>query len=153
MSQLPTEGARLGAELGTAVVLFHEAVAGRLGLSAADYRALGLINRHGPLTAGRLAEETGLSPGAVTGLIDRLDRAGQVRRVGDPADRRRTLVAAVAAPGDSAELFAGLGRAMSELMARYDAAEMAVITDYVTRSVEVLRAETRKLSAGDSAGS
>src|SRR5699024_4194273 len=63
-------------DLSTAVVLFHEAIAQRLGLSAADLKALGLIMRDGPLTAGALAQRTGLTPGAVTGLVDRLEHAG-----------------------------------------------------------------------------
>src|SRR5262245_33252986 len=92
-------GADLGWELSTAVVLFHEAVAARLGLSAADHRALGLISRSGAVTAGELAQRTGLSPGAVTGLVDRLEQGGHVRRTRDPADRRRVLVEPVSAPG------------------------------------------------------
>lgn len=137
-------GAALGRELSTAVVMFHEAVGAHLGVSAGDQRALTLIGREGPLSAGDLAEKTGLTPGAVTGMIDRLERAGLVRREHDANDRRRVLVTATAGRPD---VFGGLAAAMNELTARYDEAELEVIADYLTRTVDILREETRKLTA------
>ncbi|OOC54393.1 MULTISPECIES: MarR family winged helix-turn-helix transcriptional regulator [Nocardiopsis] len=152
MSDADTDPAATGAELGwrlsTAVVLFHEAVGQRLGLRALDHRALGLIEREGPLTAGALAELTGLTPGAVTGLVDRLSRLGYVRRVPDPADRRRVLVSAdTEARPDLADAFTGLSRAMGDLVAKYDDTELAAITDYVTNTIDILYAQTRRLGA------
>ncbi|MBB4932940.1 DNA-binding MarR family transcriptional regulator [Lipingzhangella halophila] len=145
-------GADLGWRLSTAVVLFHEAVGQRLGLRALDHRALGLIEREGPLTAGALAELTGLTPGAVTGLVDRLCRLDYVRRTPDPADRRRILISVdPETRSDFTDTFAGLARAMGDLVARYDDTELAVITDYVTNTIDILHAETRRLSSpGDS---
>lgn len=141
------DGAALGRELSTAVVLFHEAVGQRLGLSAADLKALGIILRTGPLTAGMLARHTGLTAGAVTGLVDRLERAGYVRRVPDTADRRRVLVSPVAdRPTDLGRIFERLGSEMSAFMARYDEQQIVTIVDYVSRTTEVLRAQTRRLS-------
>lgn len=142
------DAAEWGRRLSTAVVMFHEAVGQRLGLSAADQRALALIRREAPLTAGHLAELTGLTPGAVTGLIDRLQRAGLVQRVPDPADRRRVLVAPVAGPPVDADAFAELGRDMAAVMAKYDARERAVIADYVQNTIEVLERQTRRLTGG-----
>jgi DNA-binding MarR family transcriptional regulator len=144
------DGGDLGRQLSTAVVLFHEAVGQRLGLRALDHRALGMIEREGPLTAGALAELTGLTPGAVTGLVDRLHRLGYVRRVPDPADRRRVLVSAdVEARPEHTDAFAGLSRAMGELMAGYDEAERAVIADYVTKTIDILHSQTRRLSESE----
>lgn len=74
------------------VVLHNHAVAGRLGLGASDSQFLSLLNLHGPLTPGRLAELTGLSTGTVTGVVDRLERAGLVERTRDAGDRRKVLV-------------------------------------------------------------
>ena len=135
--------ARLGRELSTAVVMFHEAVGAYLGVSAGDQRALTLIGGDGPMSAGELAEKTGLTPGAVTGMIDRLERAGLARREHDAADRRRVLVTATAGRPD---VFAGLAAAMNTLTARYSEAELRVIADYITRTIDILREETRKLS-------
>ena len=143
--------AALGAELSTAVILFHEAIGHRLGLSAADQRALRIIAGRGPLTAGTLAQLTGLSPGAVTGLVDRLERGGHVTRAADPADRRRIVISAAPtpAPGTGAgigDAFARLGAAMSAMTSRYDEKEAAAIADFVHRTIEILREQTRLLS-------
>src|SRR5918999_1611790 len=103
-----------GAELSPAVVLSQGGVGRRLGLGAVEQRALGLVQRGGPLTAGALARQTGLTSGAVTGLVDRLERAGYIRRVPDQADRRRVLVAAVPERRpDLDRLFGELGREMA----------------------------------------
>ena len=142
------DGAELGWELSTAVVLFHEAVGRRLGLSAVEHKALGLVQRGGPLTAGALARQTGLTSGAVTGLVDRLERAGYVRRVPDQADRRRVLVAAVPERRpDLDRLFGELGREMAAFMARYDEQELAAIGDWIVNTIRVLRAQTERLAA------
>jgi DNA-binding MarR family transcriptional regulator len=71
---------------------FDEAVADALGVNRTDMRCLDTLDREGPVSAGRLAEATGLTSGAITTALDRLERAGYARRVGDPADRRRVLV-------------------------------------------------------------
>ncbi|KOX20944.1 MarR family transcriptional regulator [Saccharothrix sp. NRRL B-16348] len=133
-----------GRELSTAVVAFHEAVGARLGVTAVDQRALALIAGKGPLSAGELAKEINLTPGAITGVADRLERAGLVRREPDPGDRRRVVITAI--PGAFGQVFAGLGAAMGEVAARYSPAEQQVIADWVVRTVDVLKEQTRLLS-------
>jgi DNA-binding MarR family transcriptional regulator len=81
----------------------HEA-SHRLGLGSTDVRFLTLLDHHGPLTPGRLAALTGLTTGSVTGVIDRLERAGFVGRERDATDRRKVRV--VPAP-EAAERLAG----------------------------------------------
>ncbi|MBB5955203.1 DNA-binding MarR family transcriptional regulator [Saccharothrix tamanrassetensis] len=136
----------LGRELSTAVVAYHEAVGAHLGVTAVDQRALALIGRHGPLSAGDLAKRIGLTPGAVTGVIDRLERAGLARRDPDPEDRRRVVVTAI---GDGfGRVFAGLSAAMGELTSRYSPEQQEVIADWVTRAIDVLREQTRRLTEG-----
>lgn len=139
------QGDALGRELSTAVVAFHEAVGTYLGVSAVDQRALGIIGARGPLSAGALAKEIGLTPGAVTGMVDRLARAGLVKRTPDPADRRRVVIT-VAGRAVFGDVFTGLATAMNEMVARYSVAEQQVIADYVTRTIEILREQTRELS-------
>ena len=83
----------LGRETSTLTVLRHARIAEKMGLSATDHKALDLVRQaEGALTAGRIAELTALSTGAVTGVIDRLEKAGFVRRVRDRQDRRKVLV-------------------------------------------------------------
>jgi DNA-binding MarR family transcriptional regulator len=76
----------------TATDRFDQAVADTLGLNRTDMRCLDVLDREGPQPAGRLAEATGLTTGAITAVVDRLERAGHVRRTRDTADRRRVLV-------------------------------------------------------------
>ncbi|BCJ68478.1 MarR family winged helix-turn-helix transcriptional regulator [Polymorphospora rubra] len=147
MGENPTD---LGWELSTAIVLFHEAIARRLGLNAAEHKALGMIIRAGPLPTGALAPLLGVGASAVTGIVDRLERAGYVRREPDPADRRRILVAAdpTRAP-DLTDIFADLGREMGAFMSRYDEREMAAVVDYVTNTIRVLKTRTARLAEKD----
>jgi DNA-binding MarR family transcriptional regulator len=76
---------------GHAVVL-SQLIADKTDLSPTDLETLGFLQQEGPATAGRLAQVTGLTTGAVTRMIDRLERARYVRRRDDPADRRRVVV-------------------------------------------------------------
>ncbi|OXM62692.1 MarR family winged helix-turn-helix transcriptional regulator [Amycolatopsis vastitatis] len=138
------EGRDAGRELSTAVVAFHEAVGASLGVTAVDQRALAVIAGAGSVSAGDLAKEIGLTPGAVTGVVDRLERAGLAQRAPDPADRRRLVITAV--PGAFGKVFAGLDAAMAKLMAGYSPAEQAVIADWVANTVDVLREQTRLLT-------
>ena len=72
--------------------MLDEAAGAYLGINLTDGRALDIIDRHGRITAGDLARELRLSSGAVTTLVDRLERAGLARRIPDDEDRRRVLV-------------------------------------------------------------
>ena len=84
---------QLNRELSTVMVLFHSRIAEQMGLSGTDHKCLELVLRaEEPITAGRIAQLSGLSTGAVTGVIDRLEQRGFVRRVRDPHDRRKVLV-------------------------------------------------------------
>src|ERR1700733_11041636 len=83
-------------------VLHSQAVAGRLGINSTDLECLDLVER-GPVAAGALAGATGLTTGAITGVIDRLERAGFVRREADSADRRKVLVRALPKVAEEAE--------------------------------------------------
>jgi DNA-binding MarR family transcriptional regulator len=71
---------------------FDNRAAKALGVNLTDLHALNIVENHGGLTAGALAAEAGLTSGAVTGVVDRLERAGYARRVPDPADRRRVNI-------------------------------------------------------------
>ena len=89
------------------------------------------------MTAGRLAELSGLTTGAITGVINRLEQAGFVRREQDPTDRRRVIVHAVpdsAAARKAAKFFEGMANASVALCDRYSDADLALILDFVSRA-------------------
>jgi DNA-binding MarR family transcriptional regulator len=143
---------QLGRELSARTLMFHAAVSDRVGLSAVEHKALDLLSRAGALTAGQLAELTGLTTGAITGLVDRLEKAGFVRRDSHPSDRRKVVIQPVLEKmeADLAPLFADLGQQMEELLSGYSDQELAIIQDFVSRSITVLQAETTKLSEDSS---
>lgn len=82
----------LGRELSDATLRLHHTIAQKAGLSGTDHKYLGILARLGPMTAGELGRHSGLSSGAVTGLIDRLEAKELVYRQADAEDRRKTLV-------------------------------------------------------------
>src|SRR5437763_15469371 len=86
---------RLGRQLSSATIMFHQAVADHFGLNPTDHKCMDLLFTKGPMTAGELADVTGLTTGAITGVIDRLEGDGFVRREDDPNDRRRVIVRVV----------------------------------------------------------
>ncbi|HET6499498.1 MAG TPA: MarR family transcriptional regulator [Amycolatopsis sp.] len=133
----------LGREMSTLAVLRHARIAERLGLSGTDHKALDLASRaEGPLTAGRIARLTGLSTGAVTGVIDRLERAGFVRRVRDTEDRRKVLVEILPVDEEKyAPLFASALIATEKVLERFSPRERASIERYQRELVELMRAD------------
>jgi DNA-binding MarR family transcriptional regulator len=141
--------ATLGRELSQATVLFHTQIAEHVGLSATDHKCLDLaVQAEHPLTAGQIAELSGLSTGAVTGVIDRLERAGFVRRVRDPHDRRKVLVevsrGSLSRYGNA---YTGLQSALDSALKGYTEDELKAVERFVVTMVQVLRGEAQKLAA------
>ena len=134
--------------------LFGQTVAIRFGLSESDIEALEvLMDTKGSATAGMLSDLMGLTTGAVTRVIDRLEQAGYVRRVPDPADRRRVIVEVV--PDKVASVQATLGRvgeASTEEIGHYSEAELAVIDDFLTRMAAITREEAAALRQAQAQG-
>jgi len=143
-------GDTLGRELSTAVVLFHEAIAAQLGMSATEWKCLSLLDQHGPATAGRLAQLSGFTTGAITGIVDRLERAGYVRREPHPSDRRSIIIRSLGLgelKSKIGPIFVSLGRAIAALNARYSPVELSAIQSYLEGMTHVLRAETARLTS------
>jgi DNA-binding MarR family transcriptional regulator len=123
-----------------AVVLFHSSVAQSMGLDPTAYKALFLLNRLGPLSAGDLSRETGLATASVTDLIDRLVAKGYVSRGPHPTDRRRIVVTLIEASVTGARRDFGVPNpSLAELCKRYDVQELALIADFLTRNAQRLR--------------
>jgi DNA-binding MarR family transcriptional regulator len=146
--------ASLGRQLSQATVLFHTQIAEHVGLSATDHKCLDLaVQADHPLTAGQIAELSGLSTGAVTGVIDRLERAGFVRRVRDPHDRRKVLVevsrGSLARYGNA---YDGLTSALDRTLADYTEDELKAVERFVTTMVQALTGEAQRLAARGASG-
>lgn len=117
---------------------FEDAAAEYFGVNRTAMRCMDVLERVGRLTAGEIATETGLTSGAVTALLDRLERVGYVLRVRDPADRRRVWVELTELARKRAEeVYGPLSGAMSEFD-RYSDAEMRLITAYIERGSVLL---------------
>ena len=128
-------------------VLHGQAVARRVGVNSTDLECLDLILMSGPSTAGEIARHTGLTSGAVTGLIDRLERLGLVERTADPADRRKVLVRVREDRiGPIAALYTPLEKAMQALLAGYSREELKVLIDFAEKSGELLQARVGELN-------
>ena len=108
-----------------------------------------MLRHLGPVTAGTIGQHTGLTTGAVTGLMDRLEKAGYVRRERDPHDRRKVVVELLPNERMDALLAAALGPFsddMTKLADSYSEAERRVIADWIGRTTEVLVASTQRIS-------
>ena len=128
--------------------LFSQAVAERLGLAGTDVECLDVLLLEGRLTVGRLAELTGLTTGSATRMVDRLEQAGFVRRVADPADRRRVLVEPVAGiEAKFGSLHGSIASAQRAVIEVYDDAQLGVLAEFLDRSAEAARLETAKMRA------
>jgi DNA-binding MarR family transcriptional regulator len=134
-------------DLSTATILFHQAVADRLAMNVTDHKCAGILAQSGPITAGELAARTGLTTGAITGVIDRLEKAGFVRRVRDAGDRRRVIVEpdVKEIARQIGPLFESMGREAARAYSGYSVKELAILRDFADRSLRLAEQETRKL--------
>jgi DNA-binding MarR family transcriptional regulator len=137
---------QLGRQLSAYTLMFHQAMAERLGLNSTDLKCLDLARGEKTLTAGRLAYLTGLTTAAVTTILDRLEEAGFVRRERDPSDRRKILVRPLAGRAEEvARLFAPLDRALSQLYEQYTTEELAFLNEFALHVGQILQNETARL--------
>ena len=136
LAALDWESRRTAAFLG----VLNRAVGARLGLNATDIDILGLLNITGTVTPSRLAQISGLGTGTVTLVLDRLEKAGFVNRVPGPKDRRSVLIELL--PGrqqEAAALYAPLRQGAQRILAGYDDHDLALISEYLRRSNDMLR--------------
>jgi DNA-binding MarR family transcriptional regulator len=127
---------------------FDQAVADAAGMNRTDMRILDVLGLQGPQTAGALAAATGLTTGAMTTALDRLERAGYARRVRDEHDRRRVLVELTPAATDGSLQFYAAHMAHGERMyAKYTAAELELLVGFLRESSELNEREAERLEA------
>lgn len=144
---VPPDAERVFREYLTAMVLHGQAVATAMGLHPTDAYALNLLAVVGPMTTGELADRTGLSTGAATRLVDRLEAVDAVRRVRDPDDRRRVIVEARSLNADmrarADRIIEPARDAFASVLEKYDDAQLATLFDFFDRATEALRATAR----------
>jgi DNA-binding MarR family transcriptional regulator len=133
-----------------ATVLFHHAVAERLGLGPWDHKCLDLLRERGTMTGSDLAAITDLTSGAITGVVARLERAGYVRREPDPHDRRQQILSPVLERmRDIHRLFDPIRKDVTAVLESFDTHQLTAIAEFLARSTDVacrhvalLRAQT-----------
>jgi DNA-binding MarR family transcriptional regulator len=127
--------------------MFAAAVAERAGISSSDMDCMDFLNVEGRMTAGRLAEVTGLTTGAITGVVDRLEKAGLVRRERDATDRRKVFIAVV--PENAARIgrfYVPMQQAMNKLWSSYTDAELQLLLRFAREGYEAALKATEELS-------
>ena len=129
-------------------VAFDRLAAERLGVSVTDLHCLNIIESHSGLTAGELAKESGLTTGAVTAVIDRLDRAGYARRVADERDRRKVIVEVTPEFYERAgEIWGPVARDWEKSISRrFSAEELSVIAAFLEHAGELAARHAERIT-------
>src|SRR5258706_823875 len=128
--------------------IFSQTVADRAGISSSDLECLDFLNLEGRVTAGRLAEVTGLTTGAITGVVDRLEKAGLVRRERDESDRRKVFIATV--PENVAKIgrfYEHMQRAVLNDWESYSDAELRLLLRFMTQGYKTMLVAIEELKA------
>ena len=138
--------ARSAQRAATDGILFHQAVADRLGLHVSDLRCINILLETGSISAGELGERTGLTTGAITRMVDRLEKTGYLRREPDPADRRRVIVSPVSEQvARIRPLYTGMAKGWAGAMKGYDDEQLALILTLFDRLHEITQVEIARL--------
>ena len=123
------------------------------GMNLTDLQCISILTSTGPITAGHLAEEMGLTTGSVTGVVDRMERAGYVRRERDPNDGRRVIVRPISEKLEQAAgSFGSQERVLEEFMSEYDERDLALFLDLTRKSNVMTREETARIRAASRGG-
>ena len=112
---------------------FIQAVATKIGMNPTDLKVLSILSRQGPLSAGRIAELTGLTSGAITFMLDRLEKAGYAHRVRHPTDRRIVLIELIPEPLQRATgtYFANMARVTADAVKNYSDEQLELVIDFL----------------------
>jgi DNA-binding MarR family transcriptional regulator len=137
----------LGEQGATQTALFQQAAAASYGLGVSDMRALSIILREGPQTAGALASRLHLTSGAITGVIERLSAVGLARRDTDQRDRRRVFVSAdLDGLAARENVYEGIGKGFDDLHASLTLAELRFLVRYLEASLAITTEHTAALA-------
>ena len=133
-------------DYGIHLTLFRNAMSEWAGLNVTDMECMRLLFAQGVATPSELARHTGLTSGAATAMLDRLERAGLIERKPNPDDRRGTLITpAESAAAKAASWFASARNAQEELISSYSESELEIIADVFERFTQLWDQEREKL--------
>ena len=134
------------AEYGAHLTLFRHAISERVGLNPTDMESLRLLFLNGVATPSELARHTGLTSGATTAMLDRLEKAGLIERRPNPNDRRGTLIVPSKSAGEkAASWFESARKAQDELISSYSEKELEIIADVFERFAKLWEQEREKV--------
>lgn len=140
----------LGAQSASLTALFQQRAAASYGLGVSDMKALDLLMRNGPQTAGQLGAALGLTSGAVTGIADRLIQRGFARREVDAADRRRVLLSAdLATLTSGPNVYQWIGEAFQALHDSLTTEQLEFLARYQEESIALTQEAVDRLAQGD----
>lgn len=130
-------------------ILMHEAIARKAGLSGTDHKYLGFMLQRGEMTAGELSQVTGLTTGAVTGLIDRLEKKKLVKRQFVKDDRRKVIIVPITENIMKllAPLFTDLQSKTAELVQTFSEKEIQTIERYFSGAIQIMKETTEKMNS------
>ena len=139
---------------GSIMQLLGQVSAERIGINATDLNCLNIVALAGPMTAGELARATGLTTASITGVLDRLEEGGFVRRERDPKDRRRVIVTLNPGPGlrEIGPTFGPLVRAWREAAAGYSDEDLRLLLDFQLKLEQIVRDQLARLRGEVSGG-
>lgn len=127
-------------QMNSQLSLLTHRIGGHLDMRSADFQCLDLIDIHGPLSAIALARLAGLHPATMTGIIDRLERGGWIKRERDPDDRRSVILHPVRGrQADVLRLTAGMSAELAKICAEYTDEELELIAGFLRRTAEAGR--------------
>ena len=129
---------RLARRHSTAVVLFHHAVAERLGLGPTDHKCLDLLRERGAMAGSDLGTITGLTSGAITGVVARLERAGYLRRELDPHDGRKQILHLAQERAPIQDVIDPLRKDVAAVLENFDSHQLTGIVEFLTRTTDLL---------------
>ena len=139
---------------GSIMQLLGQVSAERIGINVTDLNCLNIVALAGPMTAGELARATGLTTASITGVLDRLEEGGFVRRERDPKDRRRVIVTLNPGPGlrEIGPTFGPLVRAWREAAAGYSDEDLRLLLDFQLKLEQIVRDQLARLRGEVSGG-
>jgi MarR family transcriptional regulator, organic hydroperoxide resistance regulator len=131
----------------TETAFFHQAAAAKNSLNITDSKTLSALMQEGPMTAGQLAQRLFLTTGAVTSIIDRLEKAGLAERASDRDDRRKVVVKVQTGKLKKiGNTYRSMGKAYNSLLANYTQEQLQFLVDYHKASIEMTKKEIEKLA-------